>query len=106
MYSNIIAFFITGTGNSYKVAKWFLESADAASSELYQIKDNQSNIRIGTSDLLVFSYPTHGFTAPFLMIKHIFRLPKGNGVHAVVLPTRAGTRMLGWSLPGKERQGI
>lgn len=93
---------MTGTGNSYKVAKWFLESADAARSELCQIKESESEIRIENSDLLVFSYPTHGFTAPWLMMKHIFRLPKGNSIHAVVLPTRAGTRMFGWSLPGME----
>ena len=102
MYYQIIAFFMTGTGNSYKVAKWFLESADTARSELYQIRENEPNIHIGNSDLLVLSYPTHGFTAPWLMMKHIFRLPKGNAVHAVVLPTRAGTRMFGWSLPGME----
>ena len=93
---------MTGTGNSYKVAKWFLESASTARSDLYQIKDNQSDVSIKNSDLLVFSYPTHGFTAPYLIMKHIFRLPKGNAVHAVVLPTRAGTRMFGWSLPGME----
>lgn len=93
---------MTGTGNSYKVAKWFLESANAVRGDLYQIRENQSDIRIGNSDLLVFSYPTHGFTAPWLMMKHIFRLPKGNAVHAIVLPTRAGTRMFGWSLPGME----
>ncbi|HWR42201.1 EFR1 family ferrodoxin [Sporomusa sp.] len=46
----------------------------------------------------MLSYPTHGFTAPWLMIKHIFRLPQSNGVHAVLLPTRAGTRMFGVSL--------
>jgi len=93
---------MTGTGNSYKVAKWFLETADAASSGLYQIMDNQSDIRICNGDLLVLSYPTHGFTAPWLMVKHIFRLPKSNAAHAVVLPTRAGTRVFGWSLPGME----
>ena len=93
---------MTGTGNSYKIAKWFLESSDAVNSEIYQIKENQSDICLNGSDLVVLSYPTHGFTAPWLMMKHIFRLPKGNAVHAVVLPTRAGTRMFGWSLPGME----
>lgn len=102
MYNKITAFFMTGTGNSYLVAKWFLAAADKVKSELYQIKGNQSDISRIDSDLLVFSYPTHGFTAPWLMIKHIFRLPKGNGIHAVVLPTRAGTRMFGVSLPGME----
>jgi ferredoxin len=102
LYNEIIGFFMTGTGNSYKVVKWFLETANVARSELCQIRDNQSDIHIRNSDLLVFSYPTHGFTAPWLMVKHIFRLPKVNAVHAVVLPMRAGTRMFGWSLPGME----
>jgi NAD-dependent dihydropyrimidine dehydrogenase PreA subunit len=93
---------MTGTGNSYMVSKWFLESVAKVKSELQQVRENHSGIGIGNSDLLVFSYPTHGFTAPWLMLKQIFRLPAGNGVHAVVLPTRAGTRMLGVLLPGME----
>lgn len=93
---------MTGTGNSYKVATWFLEAVGKVKTDLYQIKEISIDFTIGTSDLLVFSYPTHGFTAPWLMIKHVFRLPPGNGVHAVVLPTRAGTRVLGLSLPGME----
>jgi ferredoxin len=93
---------MTGTGNSYQVAKWFLESVDKIPTELCQVREKQADIQIGAHDLLVFSYPTHGFTAPWLMIKHIFRLPQSNGVHAVLLPTRAGTRIFGVSLPGME----
>lgn len=102
LYSKVTGFFMTGTGNSYKVATWFLEAVGKIKTDLYQIKEMRIDFAIGTSDLLVFSYPTHGFTAPWLMIKHVFRLPPGNGVHAVVLPTRAGTRVLGLSLPGME----
>ncbi len=103
MYTKITGFFMTGTGNSYQVAKWFLESVQQVSTELIQIKEsNHGDISIGAHDLLVFSYPTHGFTAPWLMIKYIFRLPQSNGVHAVLLPTRAGTRMFGLTLPGME----
>ncbi len=102
MYTKIIAFFMTGTGNSYKVAKWFLEATDKIATELHQIREAPTDICIDNSTLLVFSYPTHGFTAPWLMIKHIFRLPKGKGNHAVLLPTRAGTRIWGLSLPGME----
>lgn len=102
MYAKLIAFFMTGTGNSYKVAKWFAESVAEIPARLHQVKEQQEPVTIGDNDLLVFSYPTHGFTAPWLMIKHILRLPKGNDAHAVVLPTRAGTRILGLSLPGME----
>ncbi|SMC34954.1 EFR1 family ferrodoxin [Sporomusa malonica] len=102
MYTKIIAFFMTGTGNSYKVANWFLASVDKVKTELYQVREKPADFRIGENNLLVFSYPTHGFTAPWLMMKHIFRLPKGNGTHVVLLPTRAGTRILGLSLPGME----
>jgi len=102
LYMKATAFYMTGTGNSYKVAKWFLEAVGQEPPELYQIKENQSAISTLDSNLLVFSYPTHGFTAPWLVIKHIFRLPRGNGIHTVVLPTRAGTRILGVTLPGME----
>lgn len=102
MYAKITAFFMSGTGNSYKVAKWFSESMEGIHTGLQQIREQQATVTIGDNDLLVFSYPTHGFTAPWLMIKYIFRLPEGNGVHVVLLPTRAGTRILGLSLPGME----
>lgn len=103
MYTKITGFFMTGTGNSYQVAKWFIESVQQIPAELFQVKETkQADINIGAQDLLVFSYPTHGFTAPWLMIKYIFRLPQSNGVHAVLLPTRAGTRMFGLTLPGME----
>lgn len=102
MYTKIIGFFMTGTGNSYKVANWFLRSVGNIKTELHQIKEKQAGFSFGKDNLLIFSYPTHGFTAPWLIIKHVFRLPKGNGTHAVVLPTRAGTRVLGVSLPGME----
>lgn len=102
MYAKITAFFMTGTGNSYKVAAWFAAAVGAKTAELRQIRENQGSIVTAGSDLLVFSYPTHGFTAPWLMIRHVFRLPRGRGVHAAVLPTRAGTRVRGVSLPGME----
>jgi ferredoxin len=93
---------MTGTGNSYKVAKWFIEAIDTAKISLCQITEKHIDIGLGNSDLVVFSYPTHGFTAPWLMIKHVFRLPKGNGIPVVVLPTRAGTSVFGCPLPGME----
>ncbi len=93
---------MTGTGNSYLVAKWFLAAFADARTTLYQISEHRPGITAGDADLLVFSYPTHGFTAPWLMIKQVFRLPPGNGTHVVLLPTRAGTRLLKVSLPGME----
>ena len=93
---------MTGTGNSYLVAKWFLAAFADARTTLYQISEHRQDITTGEADLLVFSYPTHGFTAPWLVIKHVFRLPRGNGTHVVLLPTRAGTRLLKISLPGME----
>jgi len=102
LYAKPAAFFLTGTGNSHQVAKWFLQGLGQQLPELHQIKENQPALPTPENDLLVFSYPTHGFAAPWLMLKHIFRLPRGNGVHAVVLPTRGGTRLFGVPLPGME----
>jgi ferredoxin len=46
--------------------------------------------------------PTHGFTAPWPMIRFSLRLPPGNGTHAFVVPTRAGLKLGRLYTPGME----
>ncbi len=105
MFTELLACFSTGTGNSYKVAKWAAEVAAQAGvpARLRRIKPGAKwDFAPGSRHLLVFSCPTHGFTAPWLMIKQIFRLPNGKGASAAVMPTRAGIRVRGVCLPGME----
>ncbi len=105
MFTELSAFFVTGTGNSYKLAKWAAEVAaqTGVPSRIQRIKTRMKWDFVPNSQhLLVFSCPTHGFTAPWLMIKQVFRLPNGNGASAAVMPTRAGIRVRGICFPGME----
>lgn len=104
MFEKVVTFFMTGTGNSYKVGSWFAEVAKelGLTINVQQIKIDKLYIDPDEKTICVFSFPTHGFTTPWLVLKHIFCLPRGNGASAVVLPSRAGTRIQGVSLPGME----
>jgi NAD-dependent dihydropyrimidine dehydrogenase PreA subunit len=104
IYHTVIAFFMTGTGNSYMVARWCAQVAETVglSSQLVQIKAGKERTDIPLHSLVVFTYPTHGFTAPWLMLKYIWHLPNGHKKHAIILPNRAGIRVRGISLPGLE----
>lgn len=104
LFEKIFTFFMTGTGNSYKVAIWFTEVAKelGLKIKIQQIKTDKLCLDPDANTLCVFTLPTHGFTAPWLIVKHILCLPRGNGASAVVLPSRAGTRIKGVSLPGME----
>ena len=107
MYKSLVAHFMTGTGNSYRVAAWCAEIATeyGLSSEFFQIRDGEKGKQSAKGALNVFVFPTHGFTAPWLMLKYVWRLPKGEKRHAVVLPTRAGIRVKGVFIPGLEGTG-
>ncbi|MBP2625359.1 MAG: 4Fe-4S ferredoxin, iron-sulpur binding protein [Firmicutes bacterium] len=104
MFEKIVIFFMTGTGNSYKVAVWFSEVATALglNTKKQQIKTEELHLEPDGKTLCVLTLPTHGFTAPWLLLKQIVSLPRGNGASGVVLPSRAGVRIKGVSLPGME----
>lgn len=104
MFDKISIFYMTGTGNSFKVALWFAEIAKSLGLlvNLRQVKMTKLETKTDIRTLCVFVFPTHGFTAPILILKQIFFLPKANGACAVILPTRAGTRVKGLCFPGME----
>ncbi len=104
-YKSMAIYFMSGTGNSYRAATWMTKIANKKNiiSKLYQISKypNKSDL-IQESDLLGVVFPTHGFTAPWQVIRYAFHLPHGNGKHAFVLATRAGTRIASIPFPGLE----
>jgi ferredoxin len=104
MFEKLCVFFMTGTGNSYKIAAWFAEIAQVLGLlvNMQQIRTEKLRVAPDDKTLCVFTLPTHGFTAPLLVLKQILRLPRGSGAAAVVLASRAGTRIKGVSLPGME----
>jgi ferredoxin len=52
--------------------------------------------------LTAFIMPTHGFTAPWPMIRFALHLPPGKGTHALVATTRAGLKFGPVYTPGME----
>lgn len=102
MSKTIKIFYMTGTGNSYTVAEWAGQEAQTLELEVHVTQVKAGAEASVNEDMVLFTYPTHGFTAPWLMVRWIWRLPAGKQKAALVLPTRAGTRVAGVSLPGME----
>lgn len=102
-FDKVKLYFMSGTGNSYKVAAWIAEvAAQSAIETAIQPMDEVEGVVNEKGDLIILTYPTHGFTAPWQVMKFAACLPAGKGGNAAVFPTRAGTRIKGLSLPGME----
>lgn len=99
-------FFLSGTGNTYRAATWLRDQAAAAGvSPTLRPLDSPGDLAAlprGPRHLLGLLTPTHGFTAPWSMMKFAWRLPPGEGTRAFVLATRAGTKVGSLFLPGME----
>ncbi len=108
-YQRITVYFMSGTGNSLRVAQWFGEAAGAqgASVVVSPIENPEPAREVGggSDALLVVCFPTHGFTAPWHLLRFVARLPHGAGAHAMVIPTRAGSKVGSVYLPGLEGTG-
>lgn len=105
-YTTAVFYFLTGTGNSYRAACWMSEACQQkgvlASAAPIQSAQPRAEIKPGSDTLLGLVTPTHGFTTPWLMLRFALRLPRGQGAHALVVPTRAGTKLGRIFFPGLE----
>ncbi len=105
-YVEFLINFMTGTGNSYRVSTWMGEAAANHGSRVH-LNPVPKNAGMpgkggGAGRLAGFVLPTHGFTAPWVMLRYVMQLPRGNGTHAVVVATRGGIKFGFFSLPGLE----
>ena len=98
--------YMSGTGNSLRVAKWMAEAAEArgAAARLVQFNDlTPADLPAGKpGTMLGLVFPTHGFTAPWAMIRLALRMPRVRRTGAFVAATRAGTKFGPVFLPGME----
>jgi len=105
-YKELVLYFMSGTGNTYRVARWMADAASAGglAVELHQVGFGTEALdrASGPARLTGVLMPTHAFTAPWPIIKLAFRLPRGKGTHAFVVATRAGTKFGRVNLPGLE----
>ncbi len=102
--SAITTYFLSGTGNTRRVASWMADEAvrDGVRTTLVPIdkvrpQDWQAQAT-GRDHLLLLAAPTHGFTTPWVMLLFALALPRGHGMSAAVVATRAGMRW-GWFEP-------
>jgi formate hydrogenlyase subunit 6/NADH:ubiquinone oxidoreductase subunit I len=105
-YRVATVYFYSGTGNSYRVAVWMKDALaeEGAKVTLRPIDalDPSGAIAEGPSSLFVLVMPTHGFTAPWAVLRFATGLPRRRGTHAVVVATRAGMKVRTLYTPGFE----
>jgi len=103
-YKNAVIYYWSGTGNSYRASTWMGNIAEnnGLNTRVLSIdkKDPAEKIKSGSDSLVGIVFPTHGFTAPWHLLKFIWHLPYGNLTHAFCAATRAGLKFGPVFIPG------
>jgi ferredoxin len=101
MISKAVIYFLTGTGNSLRIAAMLADECvkkkmpaalipiDAASPE--------TDIDSPENTLAAFVFPTHGFMPPWSGIKFLFKMPVKKGCRFLCVPTRGCFHI--WKVP-------
>ena len=97
-YDHLVLYYFSGTGNARNCAQWI--KADAASKGVNVELINISSIKKFQYPELKegivlngFIYPTHGFNAPPLVLKFLWKFPKVSNSNAFVMNTRGGMKL-------------
>lgn len=103
-YEKVKIYFLSGTGNSYRVASWLHDECVQRniSSELIPIDSAKPKEEIGAGNksLVAFAFPTHGLLPPWSAIKFLFKMPVKKGAHFFTIPTRGAFRIGPVLIPG------
>ena len=83
-YRNTTIYFMSGTGNSYRVSKWLGEitAKKGSQSKVVSAKKNEDRLPAPRPNLIGIVFPAHGFTMPWHILKFVCRLPRGKSSHA------------------------
>ncbi len=104
VFKELTAFFLSGTGNSYRAARWLVEAARERGIEAETVAIDRAEplatSKLGPEHLWAFYFPTHGFMPPWSMIKYLLRLQLGRGTRAAVVATRGGIKVGPVVIPG------
>ncbi len=103
IYSRIIVFYFSGTGNAKSTAEWIISYAKNQDIETVLINISESNSykmdEIDSDTLIGFCYPTHGFNAPPIVLRFINSFSRGSS-DVFLLNTRAGMKLYKLFTPG------
>ncbi len=103
-YKSATICFWSGTGNSYRVSNWMGKIAENSGLEtkILSLDKVQSTKLFNTEKggFIGIVFPTHGFTAPWHVLKSVWKLPQGNLTHVYCIATRAGLKFGSFFIPG------
>jgi len=104
LFTSLLIYYQSGTGNSYRAAVWMARTAQEkglpATLIPLQLSEPGKELNNDRRALIGFVMPTHGFTAPWSMIKFILRLPKGRHLPAFCLATQGQLKCGPVLIPG------
>lgn len=97
-------YFASGTGNSFRVARWLRSDAFAhgVAAEVIPITlaDPAAELQATAAQLVCLSFPTHGFMPPWSMIKFLFKMPRKPGATVGIIATRGAFKLGPLIVPG------
>ena len=103
-YKSATICFWSGTGNSYRVSNWLGKIADIRGLETQVISldkaKSEKKMQNRKEGFIAIVFPTHGFTAPWYVLKSVWKLPQGNTTHVFCIATRAGLKFGSLFIPG------
>ena len=106
-YKGLTCYFLSGTGNSFRAAKWLAEDAagKGIAAEVVPISDARprEDLERGARQLVGIYHPAHGLMPPWSMIKFLLKMPLGHGAHAIVVSTRGAIPIRLRADPGRIR---
>lgn len=102
-YKNAVIYYWSGTGNTLQVCRWIHDAlkaqVPAVTFSSIHDADPAGEIGHGKDSLAVIAMPTHGFTAPWKIIRFCLLLPRRKKTDAVTVANGGGTYP-GFYLPG------
>lgn len=103
-YQNLLIFYFSGTGNALSAARWIQENGEKEklNTRLESI-EKHGNFRLEQPEgksLIAFTYPTHGFAAPWLMLKFLWKFPGVKDADVLFVNTKAGAKFGKFFIPG------
>lgn len=100
----LVVYYSSGTGNSLRVATWLREqaAAEGVAASVISLGKAEPAADLDTPHELVVGLvlPTHGFIAPWSVLRFAARLPKKKGARAFCIATRAGLKFGRLFTPG------
>lgn len=108
MIHELLLYYFSGTGNTYRAAAWMVEAAQAQGISSRAVSIDRAEPQgqtVGSGRLLGLLSPTHAFCAPWAMIRFALSLPAGRGTRAFALLTRGGMKVGRFLIPGLEGTG-